>query len=346
MQKYLHRIIWRDDTFEEQVFVKRTFVKLSILGIYKRSTRVTFGGRAWFFAVEAFFLLQISTIVWDLATVLGDIGLFGDNMCILAGLLLMLVKKWHSVAKVDEIAECVEQLQAYHVYYLQKGDRFVRRMRNQNLQERLLLDAAALIATVLGGCLIVNILSQMALQFCLLRMEFETIGTELSLPLDGPLHGDEELRRRIHRMIANHQQLLGFCNRLKRVYEPNIMAQFVCSMLIICLTAFELMFAKGDPMQMIRFGAYMLTAFYQIFIWSFFGNRVTQTSTGISDGTVSCNWTVLDDSLKKDLRLTTMRSQKPFVIDVYRLFPLTYETFIAILSRSYSIFTVLRTMIE
>ena len=67
----------------------------------------------------------------------------------------------------------------------------------------------------------------------------------------------------------------SFCNRLKRLYEPNIMAQFVCSMLIICLTAFELMFAKGDPMQMVRFGAYMLAGFYQVFVWSFFGNRVT-----------------------------------------------------------------------
>uniref|UniRef100_A0A9I3K6B7 Odorant receptor n=1 Tax=Anopheles maculatus TaxID=74869 RepID=A0A9I3K6B7_9DIPT len=384
--EFIYRWIVRNDKFAEKVFVKCNFCKLSVLGIYKDSSKAPLGSRAGFYAMEIFFLLQISTIVWDLATVLHDIGLFGDNMCILAGLLLTMAKKWHCVVNMTELSECIEQLQTYHEHYLKQGERFVRRMRRQDLQERVLQDASTLLALLLATCLLVNalfsngetlilratypfststtvgygcvflcqailvvyvlfsivlidcmgaqILSQMSLLFCLQRMEFEMIGADLTLPLEGSLHGDQQLRQSVHTLIASHQQLLSFCDRLKRLYEPNIMAQFVCSMLIICLTAFELMFAKGDPMQMMRFGAYMLTAFYQIF------------STGISDATIGCNWIVLDDGLKKDLRFTTMRSQKPFIIDVYWLFPLTYETFIAILSRSYSIFTLLRTMIE
>uniref|UniRef100_A0A182JR47 Odorant receptor n=1 Tax=Anopheles christyi TaxID=43041 RepID=A0A182JR47_9DIPT len=335
----MQRWIVRDDTFAEEVYVKHNFSKLRILGYYKHTSKATVARRrAGFFALEVFFLLQIGTIVWDLATVLNDIGLFGDDMCILAGLLLTLAKKWHCVVYLNELGECIEQLQLYHQQYLQRGEWFVRRMRRQDVQERMLQYASTLLAMVLASCLMVNL----ALLFCMQRKEFELIGTDLHLPPDGPLHGAQPIRNQVHSAIVSHQQLLAFCNRLKRLYEPNIMAQFVCSMLIICLTAFELMFAKGDPMQMLRFGAYMLTAFYQIFVWSFFGKR----STGISDATISCNWIVLDDGLKKDLRFTTMRSQKPFVIDVYWLFPLTYETFIAILSRSYSIFTLLRTMIE
>ncbi|XP_052895908.1 odorant receptor Or2-like [Anopheles moucheti] len=396
--EYLYQWFARDDTFAEEVYVKYNFCKLRVLGISKDVSKAPFASRVGFYAMEVFSLLQIGTIVWDLAGVLNDIGLFGDDMCILVGLLLMVSKKWHCVLNIHELSECIEQLQTYHEHYLQRGELFVRRLRRQDLQERLLQDASKLLAMVLAGCLMVNalfsngetlilratypfsttnafgygcvficqavlvvyvlfcmvlidcigaqILSQMSLLFRLQRMEFEAIGADLQLPPDGSLHGDATLRDEIHNLIASHQQLLSFCDRLKRLYEPNIMAQFVCSMLIICLTAFELMFAKGDPMQMIRFGAYMLTAFYQIFVWSFFGNRVTHMSTGISDATIKCNWIVLDDKLKKDLRFTTMRSQKPFIIDVYWLFPLTYETFIAILSRSYSIFTLLRTMIE
>uniref|UniRef100_A0A182Y238 Uncharacterized protein n=1 Tax=Anopheles stephensi TaxID=30069 RepID=A0A182Y238_ANOST len=384
--EYIYRWIVRDDKFAEEVFVRYNFRKLSALGIYRDASMVPLASRVRFYALELFFLLQISAIVWDLATVLNDIGLFGDNMCILAGLLLSMAKKWHCVLNIRELSECIDQLQTYHEHYLQQGERFVRRMRRHDLQERVLQDASSLLAMLLAACLLVNalfsngetlilratypfststtlgygcvflcqaflivyllftivlidctgaqILSQMALLFCMQRMAFETIGADLTLPPEGSLHGDQQLRRSVHQLIASHQQLLSFCDRLKRLYEPNIMAQFVCSMLIICLTAFELMFAKGDPMQMVRFGVYMLTAFYQIF------------STGISDATIRCNWIVLDDGLKKDLRFTTMRSQKPFVIDVYWLFPLTYETFIAIISRSYSIFTLLRTMIE
>uniref|UniRef100_A0A182WKY1 Uncharacterized protein n=1 Tax=Anopheles minimus TaxID=112268 RepID=A0A182WKY1_9DIPT len=396
--EYIYRWIVRDDTFAEEVYVKYNFRNLRVLGIWKDASKSPLANRVGFYAMELFFLLQIGTIVWDLATVLNDIGLFGDDMCILAGLLLTVAKKWHCVLNINELSECIEQLQTYHAHYLQRGERFVRHMRRQDLQERLLQDASKLLAMVLASCLTVNalfsngetlilratypfstnttlgygcvficqailvvyvlfsivlidcvgaqILSQMSLLFLMQRMEFELIGADLQLPPDGTLHGDRMLRDDLHNLIASHQQLLSFCDRLKRLYEPNIMAQFVCSMLIICLTAFELMFAKGDPMQMLRFGAYMLTAFYQIFVWSFFGNRVTHMSTGISDATIRCNWIVLDDRLKRDLRFTTMRSQKPFIIDVYWLFPLTYETFIAILSRSYSIFTLLRTMIE
>ncbi|EAA44074.1 AGAP005760-PB [Anopheles gambiae str. PEST] len=373
-------------------------------------------------------------------------------MCILAGLLLTLAKKWHCVLYIDELWECVEQMQTYHEHYLLQGEWFVRRMRRQNLQERMLQDASKLLATLLASCLMVNvrIYGILVQEFTIfedgLRLIFYStqcsLGTlfqrrnaypacHLSLQhghhawlrvcvrlsglsdrLRTVQHGADRLYRRasaqpdgatvLHAaqtvradrgrssaaprgppprrpvdtgpgvqcdsftpavavvsigktrmslaLFSTPERPLlftgSFCNRLKRLYEPNIMAQFVCSMLIICLTAFELMFAKGDPMQMVRFGAYMLAGFYQVFVWSFFGNRVTNMSTGISDATISCNWIVLADGLKKDLRFTTMRSQKPFVIDVYWLFPLTYETFIAILSRSYSIFTLLRTMIE
>ncbi|XP_053674708.1 putative odorant receptor 69a [Anopheles nili] len=379
------------ENLPEEVYVKGNFAYLS-------TSETPLARRFGFYLLDAFFVLQTCTIVADLATVLSDIGLFGDNMCILAGLLMMLSKRLHCATVYDELDECVEQLQVYHERYRRQGDAFVREMRRRETQERLLQNASKWIATILGGCLIVNglfshgeklilrasypfstatplgygcvilcqafligsvlfnvlfidsvgtqVFSQMGLIFDMQCMEFEMIGIDLVIPTEGPLHGEATLRCQVHGLMADHQQLLAFCNRVKRLFEPNIMVQFVCSLLIICLTAFELMFTKGDPMQMLRFGAYMLTAFYQIFLWSFFGNLITHTSTGVSDAMARCNWLALDDALKKDLQFTMMRAQRPFIIDVYRLFPLTYDSFIAILSRSYSICTLLRTMVE
>uniref|UniRef100_A0A8W7PGB8 Uncharacterized protein n=1 Tax=Anopheles coluzzii TaxID=1518534 RepID=A0A8W7PGB8_ANOCL len=155
--EYLYRWILRDDTFAEEVYIKYNFTKLRTLGIYKDASKTRLARRAGFYALELFFLLQLGTIVWDLATVLGDIGLFGDDMCILAGLLLTLAKKWHSVLYIDELWECVEQMQTYHEHYLLQGEWFVRRMRHQNLQERMLQDASKLLATLLASCLMVNV---------------------------------------------------------------------------------------------------------------------------------------------------------------------------------------------
>ncbi|KFB50423.1 AGAP005760-PB-like protein [Anopheles sinensis] len=390
MQSVRRRIdrLVRGDLVSRVVFVKESFALLRVLGVYRGVRESPFFHRMVYYVPDVFFVLQIATIVWDLAGVLDDIGLFGDDMCILTGLVLTLVKKWHCIVNIEPLDECVEQFQLYFEHYMNHGEQFVDRIRRQKLNEVALLFLSRVLGVVLGGTLILHallsngeslilrarypfstatplgygfvflcqaflvsyvlfnvvhidtvgaqMLSQMSLLFHLHRMEFEAIGEGLQLPPDGPLYGDDAIRSRIH----------GFGDRLKRLYEPNIMAQFVCSMLIICLTAFELMFSKGDLMQMFRFGAYMVTGFFQIFVWSFFGNRITATSTSIHEATSTCNWIVLDDRLKKDLRFTMMRAQKPFVIDVYWLFPLTYETFIAILSRSYSMFTLLRTMIE
>uniref|UniRef100_A0A182JAQ1 Uncharacterized protein n=1 Tax=Anopheles atroparvus TaxID=41427 RepID=A0A182JAQ1_ANOAO len=381
------------------VYVRENFKKLRVLGIYRTVSQAPVSRRLCYYAPDVFFVLQIATIVWDLAGVLDDIGLFGDNMCILTGLVLTLSKKWHFVVNIEPLDECVAQFQVYFERYSARGERFVECIQRQKFQEVLLLFCSRTLALMLGGTLILHALlsngetlilrarypfstatplgygcvflcqallvayvlfsvvlldsvgsqmfSQMSLLLQMHRMEFEAIGEGLPLPPAGPLCDDPAIRAQVHRLIANHQQLLRFGDRLKRLYEPNLMAQFVCSMLIICLTAFELMFSKGDLMQMCRFGAYMVTGFFQIFVWSFFGNRITATSTSIHDATSACNWIVLDDRLKKDLRFTMMRAQKPLVVDVYWLFPLTYETFIAvILSRSYSMFTLLRTMIE
>ncbi|XP_058123174.1 odorant receptor 4-like [Anopheles ziemanni] len=395
----------RIDRFKQQdlfvsrvVFVKENFAKLKVLGVYRGARDGPFFHRMVYYVPDIFFVLQIATIVWDLAGVLDDIGLFGDDMCILTGLVMMLVKKWHCIVSIERLDECIEQFQLYFERYMNSGEQFVDRIRRQKLQEVVLLYFANALAVILGGTLILHallsngesfilrarypfntatplgygfvflcqaflvsyvlfnvvyfdsvgslMLSQLSLLFQLHRMEFEAIGEGLLLPPVGPLHGDDAIRLQIHKLIESHQQLLQFGDRVKRLYEPNIMAQFVCSMVIICLTAFELMFFKGDLMQMFRFGAYMVTGFFQIFVWSFFGNRVTATSTSIHEAISTSNWIVLNDRLKKDLRFTMMRAQKPFVIDVYWLFPLTYETFIAILSRSYSMFTLLRTMIE
>ncbi|XP_035790538.1 odorant receptor 47b-like [Anopheles albimanus] len=126
----------------------------------------------------------------------------------------------------------------------------------------------------------------------------------------------------------------------------NFMGLFVASVIMICTSAFEVLLAKGNVMLIFRFVVLGLSSFYQILIWCFLGDLVAQKSSSICDAIASCNWTVLDTRQKKDLSFIMMRAQKPFIINVYRMFPLTYETFLMILSRAYSAFTVLMEMIE
>uniref|UniRef100_A0A182FC62 Uncharacterized protein n=2 Tax=Anopheles albimanus TaxID=7167 RepID=A0A182FC62_ANOAL len=189
-----------------------------------------------------------------------------------------------------------------------------------------------------------QVISQLSLHFQLLNMDFATIGTELLV--HGPQSQKKMVVSRIRQLLLRHQYLLELGNQVKELLKPNIIGQFVASIIMICTSAFEVLVAKGNVMLIIRFGAFVLAAFFQIFMWSLFGELVAQKSLGICDGIASCIWIVLDSRQKKDLSFIMMRSQKPFIINVYRMFPLTFDTFLAILSRSYSIFTILRETIE
>ncbi|XP_035792350.1 odorant receptor 47b-like [Anopheles albimanus] len=189
-----------------------------------------------------------------------------------------------------------------------------------------------------------QIVSQLSLHFQLLSMDFATVGKEFLV--HGALGQGEAVVDRIRKLVLRHQYLLEFGNQVTELFNMNFMGQFVISIILICTSAFEILLAKGNVMLIVRFGAFVLCTFYQIFTWCFLGDLVAQKSSSICDAIASCNWTVLNTRQKKDLSFIMMRAQKPFIINVYRMFPLTYETFLAILGRSYSAFTVLTEMIE
>ncbi|XP_035787950.1 odorant receptor 47b-like [Anopheles albimanus] len=219
-----------------------------------------------------------------------------------------------------------------------------------------------------------QVISQLSLHFQLLSIDFASIGKELSI--HEPLDQGEAVVDRIEKLVLRHQYLLELGEQVKKVLEPNIMGLFLASVIMICTSAFEILLANGNLMLIVRFALLELCIFYLIFTWCFLGDLVAQKvmifnkrmllripqlnlddrylklshfipqSSGIYDAIASCNWTVLDTRQKKDLSFIMMRAQKPFIINVYRMFPLTYETFLAILGRSYSAFTVLTEMIE
>ncbi|ETN67579.1 putative odorant receptor [Anopheles darlingi] len=211
---------------------------------------------------------------------------------------------------------------------------------------QMLFDGYSILTIMLVDLFTILVLSQLSLHFQLLSMDFANIGRVLPATVHGPLCRDEAVLAHIRELVLRHQNLLDFGTQVMKMYDSNLMGQFVASIIVICMSAFELLLAQGNVTLVIRFGMFMVCTFFQILVWCFFGDLIAQKSLSICDGIANCNWIVLDDRQKKDLSFIVMRAQKPFIIDVYRLFPLTYETFLAILSRSYSMFTVMMEMIE
>ncbi|XP_052863593.1 odorant receptor 65a-like [Anopheles cruzii] len=382
----------------DKMFLRQNFDQLRFFNIYRGASKAPFGQQFRFYALEVFLALQFFPIAYDLTTVLDDIALIGDDLCVLTGVVMVLMKRWHCRSIVDQLDDCVQKFDEYYAHYRSRGAEFAEAIRRETLPDRIL----AFMSHVLGGAMCVffvmrellsdgeshilrakfpfntdttvghmvvfasqafllchsvvstvliedfstELLSQLSVLFVLLRMEFEQVAKGYPLPRDQLLHYDEAIAARIKQLIVQHQKLLSFADRVKELYETNIMGQFVASSIIICMTAFEVMFAKGQMILICRFGAYMAISFHQIFAWCFFGDRMTHMSTSIHEGIFACNWIGLDNGLKKDLGFAMMRAQQPYVINVYGMFPLTFAMFIAISSRAYSVMTLMQSMIE
>ncbi|XP_065077695.1 odorant receptor 2a-like [Ochlerotatus camptorhynchus] len=144
--------------------------------------------------------------------------------------------------------------------------------------------------------------------------------------------------------ISYSLKMLTFGKQVSALYQPMLLAQLACSLSMLCLTAFEATLTTHDIFLFMKFAVYAVSVMIQILYWCYYGNRVSHMSTTINEAIIKCNWIAADNSFKKDLMFTMMRAQKPFQFMVYGYFPISYDTFISVLSRSYSLFTLFKTV--
>nr|AOG12959.1 odorant receptor [Eogystia hippophaecolus] len=82
----------------------------------------------------------------------------------------------------------------------------------------------------------------------------------------------------------------------------------------------------------------------QIFLLCYFGDLLLRSSTEISGAIYNCQWYNTDIQMKKDLLLVLKRSQKPCKLTAANFADLNLRAFTTILSRSWSVFALLKSI--
>lgn len=163
-------------------------------------------------------------------------------------------------------------------------------------------------------------------------------------------------------MYKLYEFIRMFLNRLtdeiNRVFESMLFSQFIGSLSIICLAAFEATVLLSDKLACMKFIVYLFAAFIQLFFWCFFGNNIyyevklnhmehlyrkhchlhehelkparTFQSTAISDAAFNCKWYDMDRTFKRTLQHIIMRSHKPIYFRGGSFYVLNFETFISV----------------
>lgn len=138
---------------------------------------------------------------------------------------------------------------------------------------------------------------------------------------------------------------------INRAFETKLFVQFIGSLSIICLTAFEATSAT-DAMTCIKFIVYGVTCLMQIFVWCLVGNKtfyqvfnliysaqnefthysMVSQSIALSDCAYNSQWYTKEEDYKQMIRFMIRIAQRPLYFRGGAFYVLNFETFLSVSS--------------
>nr|ARO76436.1 odorant receptor 31 [Conogethes punctiferalis] len=194
--------------------------------------------------------------------------------------------------------------------------------------------------------LVTSLMAQCSCRLRLLALRLRTLGEDFVVNdqmLFSAYHA-QVLTERLHRCIQRHQSALETAARLQKAYSATILVQVTVSMVIICVTAYQLAFETQDLVRFVSMLAYFLCMTLQLFLYCYQGNQLSEESIQVAEAAYEMPWYSCTSSFRRDLLMLMTRSRRVSRITAAGFTTLSLSAFMAIIKASYTFFTVLRSV--
>nr|ACH69144.1 odorant receptor 2 [Anopheles quadriannulatus] len=141
--------------------------------------------------------------------------------------------------------------------------------------------------------------------------------------------------------LKYHKQIIQYVHDLNSLVTHLCLLEFLSFGMMLCALLF-LLSISNQLAQMIMIGSYIFMILSQMFAFYWHANEVLEQSLGIGDAIYNGAWPDFEEPIRKRLILIIARAQRPMVIKVGNVYPMTLEMFQKLLNVSYSYFTLLR----
>uniref|UniRef100_A0A182QJM0 Uncharacterized protein n=1 Tax=Anopheles farauti TaxID=69004 RepID=A0A182QJM0_9DIPT len=141
--------------------------------------------------------------------------------------------------------------------------------------------------------------------------------------------------------LKYHKQIIQYVQDLNSLVTYICLLEFLSFGMMLCALLF-LLSISNQLAQMIMIGSYIFMILSQMFAFYWHANEVLEQSLGIGDAIYNGAWPDFEEPVRKKLLLIIARAQRPMVIKVGNVYPMTLEMFQKLLNVSYSYFTLLR----
>ncbi|XP_051169009.1 odorant receptor 4-like isoform X2 [Leptopilina boulardi] len=142
--------------------------------------------------------------------------------------------------------------------------------------------------------------------------------------------------------LKHHRHIHSIGENVNKQFGAVIFVQFFASMVTLCVIIYNLSkmsLSNGDSWMMITA---LCSYTFQIFIYCFYGDKVTEKSLDIGMSVYFVNWDEFTINMKKSLVTIMMQTTRPIKLTAASIIVMSIETFVKIIKSAYSAFNLLK----
>uniref|UniRef100_A0A3F2ZEL4 Odorant receptor n=1 Tax=Phlebotomus papatasi TaxID=29031 RepID=A0A3F2ZEL4_PHLPP len=174
------------------------------------------------------------------------------------------------------------------------------------------------------------------------KINVDKYANELSIRKGSVFYGE------IVKCIILHKKILEFVGELQEIYNNIIFFQFAVSIIIYCMTGYEIIMLSTSGINVVTRLLYMITVLVELFLLCLTGNEIIYTSRTLTNDVFSCDFHKFDKKTSNVLQIFMIMTKKDMLVkgNSFITVELSLNAFMQIVKLSYSFFAVMRSMQE
>ncbi|XP_030378345.1 putative odorant receptor 92a [Scaptodrosophila lebanonensis] len=173
-----------------------------------------------------------------------------------------------------------------------------------------------------------------------LTMHFNYIADTLEA-YNGDDHSDEENVKFLQDLVVYHSRALDLSEEVNNIFSFTILWNFIAASFVICFAGFQI--TASNVEDIVLYFIFFSASLVQVFVVCYYGDEMISSSSRIGHAAFNHNWLSCSTDYKRILQYIIMRSQKPASIRPPTFPPISFQTFMKVISMSYQFFALLRT---
>nr|ALR72554.1 odorant receptor OR9 [Colaphellus bowringi] len=153
---------------------------------------------------------------------------------------------------------------------------------------------------------------------------------------------EDTVQKALKECVIHYNDIISFQILVETTFSLSIFGQFVFSVLVICMTGFQMLVISFKSVQFVLLLSYLLGQTCQIVMYCWYGQSILDSSEAINDACYSSEWFNCSKETQKMFLIIMERSKRPVKMRAGKFFFLNLDTLMSILKSSYSYFAVLR----